>query len=369
MSDLGAADLRRRRRGLRACGPAGLPNGACVCNASSCPNGCCDTNSQCHSPPPSRPAAQRRRLQDLRDRPGLLRERRLRLQRVLLPEWLLRRQRPCQHLKPRPAASAAPAARLRDRSDLLKRVCVCNASSCAGGCCDGTTRRHRRRHARAAERRRHCASCATGTTCSTSSGTCICNATSCPNGCCNGTTCVAYAGQSNEPVRHGRRGVRRLLRQPALRHQQRPLRRRRHGRRQRLHLERRPRHHQRRAHLLLVQPGDRDGPGLPQLQDLLRLLRHAVGQHRRHLPVGNHGDRLEHRDVALLRRLPERQLRARASTAACACRSPGWESRSSPPSSTPARPARRPSTSISAPPRRSRSAWARARRPATPTAA
>ncbi len=40
-----------------------------------------------------------------------------------------------------------------------------------------------------------CAACGTGTTCA--SGKCVCNGTSCGGGCCNGTTCVAYSSESN----------------------------------------------------------------------------------------------------------------------------------------------------------------------------
>jgi hypothetical protein len=75
--------------------------------------------------------------------------------------------------------------------------CVCNSSSCTGGCCGPTgCLRYGQQNNDACGVSGTCAKCPAGTRCNTSNGQCECNATTCPTGCCEGNVCRPYASQN-----------------------------------------------------------------------------------------------------------------------------------------------------------------------------
>ena len=80
--------------------------------------------------------------------------------------------------------------------------CVCDAASCPGGCCNGGPTGTCEVFASESNTScgvpgATCAGCGAGLECNKSTGACVCDATSCPGGCCNGSTCVVLASESN----------------------------------------------------------------------------------------------------------------------------------------------------------------------------
>ena len=84
-------------------------------------------------------------------------------------------------------------------NDATSGQCICDVSTCPGGCCDGNlcVALGSETSAECGPAGSTCTTCVTGQECNTTTGQCVCDPTSCPDGCCNGSACVPWASENN----------------------------------------------------------------------------------------------------------------------------------------------------------------------------
>ena len=127
---------------------------------------------------------ERRTVRRVRREPGVQRAGRVRLQRRLVSQRLLRRERQCRTSANATCGTGGNACTACATGQTCGNgACVCNAASCPSGCCDSSGQCRTSAAGTCGTGGAACKACATGQACA--GGACVCNATSCPSGCCD----------------------------------------------------------------------------------------------------------------------------------------------------------------------------------------